>query len=113
MLDGQEMTKYILDKLENIDSKVDKIQISISSIEAKNEARDVEMTGFKNDLLTIKTEQANIKSDIANLKQMPTKTKAEKWDIIVNYIFKGILVIIGGILLWVICSGNLPIAIKG
>lgn len=112
MLDGQEMTKYILDKLENIDSKVDKIQISISSIEAKNEARDVEMTGFKNDLLTIKTEQANIKSDIANLKQMPTKTKAEKWDIIGNYIFKSVITILGTILVWVLISGNLANALR-
>ena len=112
-MESQEMTKYLLKKLEKIDSNVDRISVSIAGIEAKNAARDVEMNGIKEDVISIKIEQANIKSDIAILKQYPEKTKAEKWDVSGNYIFKGILVIIGGILLWVICSGNLPIAIKG
>lgn len=112
-MESQEMTKYLLEKLEKIDSNVDRISVSIAGIETKNAARDVEMNRIKEDVISIKAEQANIKSDIAILKQYPEKKKAEKWDIIGNHIFKGILAIIGGILLWVICSGNLPVAIKG
>lgn len=112
MLDPQDMTKYILDKLEKIDSNVDKITIAIAGIEEKNKSRDAEMAAIKDDVLSIKTEQANIKSDIANLKQYPEKSKAEKWDIIGNFVFKTVLTIIGSILIWVIASGNIQNAIK-
>lgn len=111
-MDQQDMTKYILDKLEKIDSNVDKITVSIASLEEKNKSRDVEIAAIKEDVVSIKTEQANIKIDIANLKQYPAKSKADKWDVIANYIFKGILALLGAIFLWVIVSGNLPNAIN-
>lgn len=88
-----ETQDYRLDKmdrqLEGLEKKVDQLLELLT--EFKIQKKDIERIFERQDEL--KTDMDRLKADVSALKLMPEKKSAERWNYIVEYIFKGIVAV--------------------
>lgn len=88
-------------RLDNIDHKLDGIQQLM--IDTALQQKDIDL--LKEEVKQLKAEQEKLKETVANLKNQPTKDKADKWTTIEKWLFTGVLAFLGGCIIYIIKNG--------
>lgn len=83
----------LYDQYKKIDSKLDAIVTTVSSLATVSTAQKVDLEHVKEDVEELKLEQKRLAKELEELKNAPNLDKAEKWKIVTNSILKSIATI--------------------
>ena len=80
----------LYDQYKKIDSKLDAIVTTVSSLATVSTAQKVDLEHVKEDVEELKMEQKRLAKELEELKNAPNLDKAEKWKVVTNSILKSV-----------------------
>lgn len=84
----------LYDQYKKIDSKLDAIVTTVSSLATVSTAQKVDLEYLKEDVAELQLEQKRLAKELEELRDAPALAKAEKWKIVTNSILKSIATVV-------------------